>query len=102
MLTWDGIIKDAKTIPYSIFFPLKSNFANPYATKAPKYPVRSVYEAEISIFEDHVPWIRKTHVVLEYCKPIYINELDKSDKRRIGALVQDVIKEAYFKNKELV
>lgn len=54
------------------------------------------------IFEDHIPWIRKTHVVLEYCKPIYINDLDKSDRRRIGALVQDVIKEAYFKNKELV
>lgn len=54
------------------------------------------------IFEDHIPWIRKTHVVLEYCKPIYMNELDKSDRRRIGALVQDVIKEAYFKNKELV
>lgn len=54
------------------------------------------------IFEDHVPWIRKTHVVLEYCKPIYMNELDKNDRRRIGALVQDVIKEAYFRNKELV
>lgn len=54
------------------------------------------------IFEDHIPWIRKTHVVLEYCKPIYINELDKSDRRRIGALVQDVIKKAYYKNKELV
>ena len=54
------------------------------------------------IFEDHIPRIKKAHVVLEYCKPIYMNELDKSDKRRIGALVQDVIKEAYFKNKELV
>jgi len=50
------------------------------------------------IFEDHIPRIKKAHVVLEYCKPIYMNELDKSDKRRIGALVQDVIKEAYFKN----
>ncbi len=54
------------------------------------------------IFEDHVPFIRKTHVVLEYCKPIYMSELDKADKRRIGALVQDVIKEAYYRNKELV
>ncbi len=54
------------------------------------------------IFEDHVPFIRKTHVVLEYCKPIYMSELDKADRRRIGALVQDVIKEAYYKNKELV
>lgn len=54
------------------------------------------------IFEDHIPWIRRTHVVLEYCKPIYMNELDKKDKRRIGVLVQDVIKEAYFKNKELL
>ncbi len=54
------------------------------------------------IFEDHIPWIRKTHVVLEYCKPIYMNELDRNEKRHIGALVQDVIKEAYFRNKELV
>lgn len=54
------------------------------------------------IFEDHVPFIRKTHVVLEYCKPIYMSELDKADRRRIGALVQDVIKEAYYRNKELV
>ena len=54
------------------------------------------------IFEEHIPWIRKTHVVLEYCKPIYMNELDKTDRRRIGTLVQDVIKEAYFRNKELV
>lgn len=54
------------------------------------------------IFEDHVPFIRKTHVVLEYCKPIYMIELDKADRRRIGALVQDVIKEAYYRNKELV
>lgn len=54
------------------------------------------------IFEDHIPWIRKTHVVLEYCKPIYMNDLDKNDKRHIGELVQGVIKEAYFKNKELV
>lgn len=54
------------------------------------------------IFEDHIPWIRKTHVVLEYCKPIYMNELDKNERRHIGALVQDVIKEAYFRNKELV
>ena len=41
-------------------------------------------------------------MVLEYCKPIYMSDLDKNDKRRIGALVQGVIEEAYFKNKELV
>ena len=54
------------------------------------------------IFEDHIPWIKKTHVVLEYGKPIYVKDLDKEAQRHVGATVQSIIKEMYFKNKELV
>lgn len=54
------------------------------------------------IFEDHQPRIKKTHVVLEYGKPIYIKDLDKEDQRHPGQYVQNIIKEMYFKNKELV
>lgn len=52
------------------------------------------------IYEDHFPKIKKTHVVLEYLPPVYIAELPKEDKKRIGALILNQIKEKYFSNKE--
>lgn len=55
-----------------------------------------------ALFEDHFPKIRKAHVVIEYGKPIYVNELPKEDRKAIGSYVQNIIKETYFKNKELV
>lgn len=55
-----------------------------------------------SIFEDHLPRIKKAHVVIEYCKPVYISELSKEDRKAVGSYVQNIIREAYFKNKELV
>lgn len=54
------------------------------------------------IFEDHLPKIRKTHVVLEYGKPIIIKELPKEDQKRLGTYTLAIIKETYYKNKELV
>lgn len=55
-----------------------------------------------AIWEDHFPKIKKAHVVIEYGKPIYISELNKEDKKFVGAYVQKVISDTYFKNKELV
>lgn len=54
------------------------------------------------IFEDHLPFIKKTHVVIEYGRPIYIKDLDKDSRRHVSETVQEIIKEMYFKNKELV
>lgn len=55
-----------------------------------------------AIFEDHFPRIKRAHVVIEYGKPIMMNELSKEDKKAIGQYTQNIIKETYFKNKELV
>lgn len=55
-----------------------------------------------AVFEDQFPKIRKVHVVVEYGKPVYMKELDKEDRKNIGQYVQNIIKETYFKNKELV
>ena len=55
-----------------------------------------------AIFEDHLPKIKKTHVVIEYGKPIYTKDLDKESRRHISEAVQGIIEEMYFKNKELV
>lgn len=55
-----------------------------------------------AIFEDHLPKMKKAHVVIEYGAPIYIKELPKEERKFIGTKVQGIIKETYFKNKELV
>ncbi|MBD5525872.1 MAG: 1-acyl-sn-glycerol-3-phosphate acyltransferase [Lachnospiraceae bacterium] len=55
-----------------------------------------------AIFEDHIPKIKKAHVVIEYGQPIYTRDLSKEDKRHLSAMVQKVIKANYLKNEELV
>ena len=54
------------------------------------------------IFENHLPKVRKTHVVIEYGKPIYPDQLDKDTKRHIGEYVEKVISDTIHKNAELV
>lgn len=61
----------------------------------------SINNAE-AIFEDHLPQIKKAHVVIEYGKPIYTRDLSKEDRRRLSVMVQEEIKTNYLKNKELV
>ncbi len=52
------------------------------------------------IFEDHLPKIRKTRVILEYGKPIYVKELPREEQKKIGVYTQQLIRETYFKIKE--
>lgn len=55
-----------------------------------------------AIFEKQFPRIKKVHVVLEYGKPIYPNELDKETKKHIGSYVQNIVQETINKNAPLV
>lgn len=54
------------------------------------------------IFENHFPYIKKTHVVLEYGTPIYPNDLDKETKKKLGAHCQALLHEMLKKNQTLV
>ena len=54
------------------------------------------------IFENHFPKVKKTHVVIEYGKPIYPDQLDKDTKRHIGDYVENIIRETIHKNAEFV
>lgn len=56
----------------------------------------------INIFEGHLPYIKKTHVVLEYCSPIYMNEMEKEDRKKIDVYCQKIIKDTIKKNHTLV
>ena len=55
-----------------------------------------------SIFENQFPKIRKTHVVVEYGKPIYPNELDKDQQKHLGATCQEQIEKMLQKNAQLL
>lgn len=67
-------------------------------TGCPIVPM-SIYNSA-DIFEDHLPKIKKTRVILEYGKPIYIKDLPKEDQKRIGAYTKNIIEETYFRIKE--
>lgn len=64
----------------------------------PVIPIAIVNSA--SILEDHMPWIKKTSVVIEFLKPVDISQLDKETKKHIGNYISDQIREAYFIDKE--
>lgn len=55
-----------------------------------------------SIFENHLPFIRKTHVVIEYGKPIYMKDMDKAEKKKIAEYCQNIIQETIRRNQSLV
>lgn len=50
------------------------------------------------IWENQFPKIRPAHVILEYGKPIYIDQLDKEEKKFLGAYTQGVIQSMLDKN----
>lgn len=55
-----------------------------------------------AILEDHFPYIKKAHVIIEYGKPIYPKDLPKENQKRLGEYVSGIILETYNKNKERI
>lgn len=69
-------------------------------TGCPIIPMAITNSAEI--FENHIPFIRPCHVILEYGEPILPGELSKEEKKFLGAYTQQKIQEMLDKNKSLV
>lgn len=55
-----------------------------------------------AIWEDHLPKIKKTTVIIEYGEPIYVKDLDKEARKDIGKYVGDIIMDKYMKNKKML
>lgn len=55
-----------------------------------------------AVLEDHFPFFKKTHTVLEFGKPIDVSSLDREQKKTLSADVHAIIAEMYEKNKALV
>ena len=54
------------------------------------------------IFENHIPRVKKTHVILEYGTPIYPKELDRDMRKQLGPYCQNIIQETIKKNQSLL
>lgn len=54
------------------------------------------------IFEAHMPWIKSSHVIIEYGKPIYVKDLSRDEQKHLGKYTQDIIHQMLVKNKELI
>ena len=69
-------------------------------TGCPIIPMAITNSAEI--FENHIPFIRPCHVILEYGTPILPKELTKEEKKFLGSYTQKQIQKMLDKNKNLV
>lgn len=69
-------------------------------TGCPVIPMSLNNTAEI--FESHFPIIKKTHVVIEYGKPIYYKDLEKEEQKHFGAYCRNIIQETINKNASLL
>lgn len=54
-------------------------------------PMAMIHTADI--FEKHVPFVKRTHVMLTYGEPIDVKQLDKEQKKHLGSYVQGIIRE---------
>lgn len=68
--------------------------------KCPIIPMAITNSA--NIWEAHFPKVKSCHVVIEYGKPIYVDELDKEEKKHVGAYTQNVLREMLIKNRNLI
>ena len=51
-----------------------------------------------AVWENQFPRMKPSHVIVEYGKPIYMDQLDREEQRHIGSYVQNQIQEMLDKN----
>lgn len=61
--------------------------------KCPIVPV--CFHGTEQIFENHLPWIHKGQIRIEFGKPVYPEELDKETRKHLGSYVRDRVAELY-------
>lgn len=66
----------------------------------PIIPVAITNSAEI--FENHIPRIKSCHVILQYGEPIIIKDLEKDQRKFLGAYTRDKIQEMLNAHEELL
>ena len=54
------------------------------------------------LYENHKPWLRKTKVIIEFGKPVYLKDLDPEIQKHPGAYVREKVMEMLAKHEELL
>ncbi len=55
-----------------------------------------------AIFEKQFPRIVPRHVIIEYSKPIYMNEMSREEKKMVSTTIQEILTTNYLKNQSLI
>ncbi len=50
------------------------------------------------VFENHLPKIKSTHMIIEFCTPIDVASMDKEARKSLAVMTHDIILETYEKN----
>ena len=55
-----------------------------------------------AVLEDHMPFLKKAHVVVEYLPPIDVAPMEREERKALPETVRSKMLEVYLKNKDLV
>ncbi|MDE7298587.1 MAG: 1-acyl-sn-glycerol-3-phosphate acyltransferase [Lachnospiraceae bacterium] len=55
-----------------------------------------------AVFEEHIPWVKRAHVIIHYGGPIYPAALSKDEKKHLGVSVRETIIETLNKDRALL
>ena len=55
-----------------------------------------------AVFERQFPRVKRAHVIVEYCEPVDPTQLEKEQRRQLGAYVQEISRQKLEVNKNLV
>lgn len=53
------------------------------------------------IWEKHLPWIRPANVIIEYCDPIFPEELSRAEQKNLGKMSQEIITKKLIEHQNL-
>lgn len=56
----------------------------------------------INIWEAHFPWVHATRTVIEFCDPIYPEDIPREERKHVGTKVNAIMTEAIARNKSLI
>ena len=74
----------------------KGSFKPAQRTNCPIVPMIVTHTRDI--FENHLPFLKSTHVVLEYLPPVRFSDLSKEDQKQVHEYFRNMMQEAYTKN----
>ncbi len=55
-----------------------------------------------NILETHMPFIKRTHTIIEFGKPIDVASMSKEERRNLPDITYNIVKDIYEHNKCLI